>query len=287
MLLETLVGGIALGFVYGLVALTLILLVRTTGVLNFAAADLGMFCAFIGFAATATWHVSLLLAMAATAVMAFALGALLYLTIILPRTADPLMLSLRTLGILIVVRALAQREWGRGAPYEFPPIVPDGAINVLGLNVSYVQIAIIVVTFIVALAVAMLTQWTRIGLMLRAISSDREAASELGVPVIRVDLVAWCLATLVAGIVGVLVARLNYLSPDMMQPILLAGFAAAQLGDMRSIRAALPAGIALGILQSASSVYLNQPEWSQVLAFAMLAIGLLMRSRLQRRVVAT
>lgn len=123
--------------------------------------------------------------------------------------------------------------------------------------------------------------------MLRAVSADREAAAELGIPVLRIDLLAWCLATLIAGIVGILVAQLSFLAPDMMAPILLAGFAAAQLGDMQSMRIALLAGVALGIIQAVSSVYLNQPEWSQVLSFAVLAGGLLIRGQVRRRLVVT
>ena len=73
----------------------------------------------------------------------------------------------------------------------------------------------------------------------------------------------------------------------MMAPILLAGFAAAQLGDMQSMRIALLAGVALGIIQAVSSVYLNQPEWSQVLSFAVLAGGLLIRGQVRRRLVVT
>lgn len=287
MFLETLAGGVALGFLYGLVAITLILLVRTTGVLNFAAADVGMLCAFVAFAALTQWKLPVLPALAIAASFTIALGAVIYVAIILIRAADPVMLSLRTLGLLIIVRAVAYKLWGQNAPYTFPSILPSGAIDVFGLYVSYVQVAIIALTLVVALLLAVITGWTRMGLMLRAVSSDREAAADLGVPVVRVDLVAWCLATFVAGLVGTLVAQLNFLAPEMMSPILLAGFAAAQLGDMHSMRAALIAGLALGIIQSASSVYLNQPEWSQVLAFLVLTIGLLVRGRLRKKVVVT
>ena len=287
MLLETLVGGLALGFLYGLLALTLILLVRTTGVLNFAAADVGMLVAFIAFAALTQWELPVLPALGAAAVFSVALGAAIYAVIILVRVADPLMLSLRTLGLLIIVRALADKLWGGNAPYTFPRILPAGAIAVFGLNVSYVQVAIVVLTIVVAALLGVITGWTRIGLMLRAVSADREAAADLGVGVARVDLVAWCLATFVAGLVAMLVAQLNVLEPHMMAPFLLAGFAAAQLGDMQSMRAALLAGLALGVIQSASSVYLNQPQYSQVLAFAVLAIGLVVRGRLRKKVVAT
>ncbi len=287
MLAATIVGGIAIGFLYGLLALTLILLVRTTGVLNFAAADTGMLCAFVAFAAMTDLQLSPAPALLVTAVFAVAFGALSYGIIVLVSPAEPLILSLRTLGLLIIVRAGAYRLWGANAPYSFPRIVPDGGIAVLGLNVSYTQLGIIGLALAVAGAVGWMMRATRIGLILRAVSSDREAAADLGVAVARVDVVAWCMATFVAGVVGIMVAHLSSLSPDMMSPILLAGFAAAQLGDMQSMLVALVAGITLGIVQSVSSVYFNEPEWSQILSFAVLAGGLLLRGQLRRRVVTT
>lgn len=287
MLAATIVGGVAIGFLYGLLALTLILLVRTTGVLNFAAADVGMLCAFVALSAMTDFALSPALALLLTAVFAAAFGALIYGVIVLISPAEPLVLSLRTLGLFIMVRAGAYKIWGANSPYSFPHIVPDGRIAVFGLNISYTQVGIIVLALVVAAAVGWLTRATRIGLVMRAVSSDREAAADLGVAVVRVDLLAWCLAAFVAGVVGILVAHLSSLSPDMMSPILLAGFAAAQLGDMRSIPVALAGGVGLGIIQSVSSVYLNEPEWSQVLSFAVLAGGLLLRGQLRRRVVVT
>jgi branched-chain amino acid transport system permease protein len=287
MLLPTIVGGISLGFLYGLVALTLILLVRSTGVLNFAAADVGMLCAFVAFAALTQFQLPVATALAIAAGFAVVLGVIVYCGFILVRTADPLMLSLRTLALFILVHAVAYKVWGANSPYTFPRLIPEGGILVLGLNISFTQLAVIVLALVVALTVGWLTGATKIGLMLRAVSADREAAADLGVAVIRVDLVAWCVATLVAGFVGILVAQLHALSPDMMSPILLAGFAAAQLGDMHSMRTALIAGVGLGIIQSVSSVYLNQPEWSQILSFAVLAVGLLIRGQMRRRVVVT
>jgi branched-chain amino acid transport system permease protein len=287
MLAATVVGGISLGFLYGLIALTLVLLVRTTGVLNFAAADMGMLCAFVAFTAITQFQLPVAAALILTAVFAAALGAVIYGLLIVVRPAEPLVLSLRTLGLLIIVRALAYKLWGANSPYTFPRLIPNGGVVNLCLNVNYTQLGVVVLALAVAGAVGWVSGATRIGLMLRAVSSDRETARELGVAVFKVDLEAWCLATMVAGLVGILVAHLTFLSPDMMSPILLAGFAAAQLGDMQSTRVALIAGVALGIIQSVSSVYLNQPEWSLVLSFAVLAAGLLWRGRLRRRVVVT
>jgi branched-chain amino acid transport system permease protein len=287
MLAATIVGGITLGFLYGLVALTLILLVRTTGVLNFAAADIGMLCAFIAFSAIRYLQLPAFAALLLTLLFSAALGGAIYFVLMLGRRADPLILSLRTMGLMMIVRAVADKIWGGNAPYSFPQIFPAGGVEVFGLTVTFTQIMIIAMAIVVAVAVDIVTSATRLGLMLRAVSSDRVAAADLGVPVTRVDLMAWCMATIVAACVGMLVAQVNYLAPDMMAPILLAAFAAAQLGDMRSMRIAIIAGIALGIIQSVSSVYANQPVWSQVISFALLALGLVLRSRLQARIVSS
>lgn len=287
MLLATLAGGISLGFLYGLVALTLILLVRTTGVLNFAAAEVGMLCAFITFTALTQFHLPALVAVLLTLVFSALLGAAVYCGIVLIRPADPLTLSLRTLGLLLIVNSVAYKIWGANSPYTFPNILPHGFVTLFGFNVGYVQLLVIAFAILISLAVWVLTERTKLGLLLRAVSSDREAAADLGVPVISVDLMAWCLATTVACCVGILVAHLFFLAPDMMAPILLAGFAAAQLGDMKSARIALLAGVALGIIQSASSVYFNQPELSQILSFLVLTVGLIVRGKLHNRVVST
>ena len=196
-------------------------------------------------------------------------------------------LSLRTLALLLVVDAVAQKVWGPDAPYTLPRFLPDATFSVLGLSLSVPQITVIFLAICIAAAVAYVTNQTRVGLLLRAVSADRDAASDLGVSVIRVDLLAWCVSTGISCLVGILVAQINYLSPDMMAPVLLAGFAAAQLADMKSTSVALGAGVLLGLIQSTSAVYLNAPEWSQIISFLVLATGLLARSTLTRGIAAT
>src|SRR5690242_19923993 len=190
MLLATIVSGVSLGFLYGLVALTLILLVRSTGVLNFAAADVGMLSAFVAFAAIAQAGLPVPAALVLTGCFAILFGVFVYCSFILVRPGDALMLSLRTLALFILVRAVAYKIWGANSPYTFPRLIPEGGIAVFGLNVSFTQLLVIALALAVALAVGWLTSATKIGLMLRAVSSDRDTAADLGVPVIRVDLVA-------------------------------------------------------------------------------------------------
>jgi branched-chain amino acid transport system permease protein len=276
MLNATLVSGIVLGFTYGLLAVTLILLVRTTGVLNFAVAELATLFAFIAF----ELHRSGLNALATvliTLLCAAAAGPVIYAVIIRPRRTTPLFLSLRTLGLLLILQALIEMKWGPNAPYTFPALVSSGRFAIVGMNVTYVQLASVIAALVIATGVGALTRSPRVGLLLRAVSADREAAQSLGVNVVLVDLVAWSAACVVAAASGVLYAQQTVLEPEMLAPVLLAAFAAAQIADMKSMPVALGSGVLLGIVQSTSAVYLNQPAWSQILSFVVLVGALLVR----------
>lgn len=276
MLNAAVISGVVLGFTYGLLAVTLILLVRTTGVLNFAGAELGTLFAFVAFELDrAGFNVAETVGV--TAIVAAVTGPLIYVLIIHPRRSAPMFLSLRTLGLLLIIRALVDEEWGPKAPYTFPSLVATGRFSVFGLNVTYVQLVSVIAAVVVAAGVGALTRSPSVGLLLRAVSADRATAQALGVNVVLVDVVAWSAACVVAAAVGILYAQQTVLEPTMLAPVLLAAFAAAQIADMRTMPVALSAGVVLGVVQSTSAVYLNQPAWSQILAFAVLVVALLGR----------
>jgi branched-subunit amino acid ABC-type transport system permease component len=171
----------------------------------------------------------------------------------------------------LILQALIEMKWGPSAPYTFPALVSSGRFTVVGVNVTYVQLASVIAALAIAAGVGALTRSPRAGLLLRAVSADREAAQFLG------DVVAWSAACVVAAAGGVLYAQQTVLEPEMLAPVLLAAFAAAQIADMRSMPVALGSGVVLGIVQSTSAVYLNQPAWSQILSFVVLVGALLAR----------
>jgi branched-chain amino acid transport system permease protein len=287
MLGATVVNGVVVGMMYGLLAMALILLLQTTGVFNFAQGDLGMVVAFIAWLAITRGGLPVSVAVLLVLPVSAALGVLLYVVVIKPGRDDSVGLSLRSLGLLILLVALAQRWWGTHAPYTFPKLMPDGGVAVAGFNISYLQIATIAFTLALALLVGVVLQRTRIGLLIRAVRVNREAAADLGVDVAMIEYTAWATAGVVAGVVGILFAMMNFLAPAMMAPFLLSAFAAAMLGGLYSMTGALVGGIALGIVQSATSVYLNQPEWTSLIAFAILLAGLLLRRDSLRAAVST
>jgi len=271
-----LVAGVALGATYALLATTLILLVRTTGILNFAVAQMATLVSFIGFeldragiGAVAT----VLLTMLISGVM----GPLVYLLVIRPARTTAVYLSLRTLGLLLVLDAVVKQVWGAGAPYRFPRLLPSGQVQLFGTAVTYTQIGTAVAAAVVALAVGGLLRSPRLGLLLRAVAADRPAAARIGIDVRTADILAWGIVGVVCAASGLLYAQQATLAPGMLDGVLVAAFAAAQVADMRSLPVGLGAGLALGIVESLSSVYFNNPVITQVISFGILVVGLLWR----------
>lgn len=287
MLGATLVNGVVVGLMYGLLAMALILLLQTTGTFNFAQGDLGMLVAFISYVLITSGKLAVGWAVLAALPISAAIGTLLYFMVIRPGTADSTELSLRSLGMLVLFVAVAQRLWGTNAPYTFPKLLPDSGFALFNFNVTYLQVATLVFTLALALVVAAVLHKTRVGLLIRAVRANREAAAELGVNVMLIEVAAWAAAAVVSGVVGILFAMLNFLAPVMMAPFLLSAFAAAMLGGLYSMSGALAGGVLLGLVQSVSSVYLNQPEWTSLIAFFILLAGLLLRRDAARASVST
>jgi branched-chain amino acid transport system permease protein len=287
MLGATVVNGVVVGAMYGLLAMALILLLQTTGVFNFAQGDLGMVVAFIAWLMITRGGLPVPLAVLIALPISAALGVLLYFLVFRPGADDSIGLSLRTLGLLILLVAVAQRFWGTNAPYTFPKLLPDRGFAVLGFNITYLQLGTFVFTIALALAVGLVLQRTRVGLLIRAVRANREAAADLGVNVVMIEITAWATAGVVAGVVGILFAMLTFRAPAMTAPVLLSPLSSAMLGGLYSMSGALAGGMLLGIVQSASSVYLNQPEWTSLIAFGILLAGLLLRRDSLRTRVST
>lgn len=279
MLMPTLVNGVVLGLMYGVMAVALLLLFQTTGVLNFAQADVGMFAVFVTYWMLGATDIPVWWGIGAGLLIAAAMGYAMYLLLVRLRPTDSFQLSLRTLGLFLLLVALAERLWGAAAPYTFPNPFPSHMLRLAGFNVSFAQLAGVAVAVVIVAGIGIVFRYTSIGLLMRAVRSDREIATELGASVHSIDAVAWIASTIVALIVAILVAVTTFLTPTMMGPYLLAAFAAAILGGLHSMVGALIAGLFLGIVQSLGSVYMNQPTWSQIIAFAILLTGMILRER--------
>ena len=217
-----------------------------TGVANFAQGSLAMVAAFVTFMAATSWEWAPGLAAVCGLASAVLVSWLVYvLGLRFIQVSDHLYKGIATLAIDIILINGARLVWGPSS-YQFDTVLRGAVVSLGGLTLpmSYV------VTFLAALVSALLLQLflstTRTGIALRAVTQNTDAAVLMGVKLQTVSAFSWAICGLLAGIAGLLLAPVTYLSYNMMNPYLVRMFAAAALGGLTSVWGAIIGGITLG-----------------------------------------
>jgi branched-chain amino acid transport system permease protein len=251
-------NGIANGAIYAAVALSLVLIWRATRILNFAQAGMLMFTTFIAWAVIdsgASYWVGFVVALAA----GLALGAIVERIVIRPvEGAPPLNAVIVTLGLLILIQAIAGMIWG-GNPKSFPP-----AFSIKGYKVgdhtllfSPFDLFTVLVVLGMMLGLSVLFTRTSLGLRMRAAAFEPEVARLLGVRVAQMFTVGWALASVAASLAGVLIAPAVFVAPNNFDAVLVFGFTAAVLGGLESPPGALIGGMVIGLALSYVAGYIS------------------------------
>ncbi|HST81227.1 MAG TPA: branched-chain amino acid ABC transporter permease [Kineosporiaceae bacterium] len=262
-------GGIGTGAVYAAVALALVLIWRSTRIVNFAQGGMMMISTFVAWSVIGRTG-SFWLGLAAALLAGLILGAVVERLVIRPvESAPALNAVIVTLGLLVFLQALAGIIWG-GEPRSFPP-----AFGIVGFKIGDTRLLFSPSDLFAVLAVlglmillGLLFQRTSIGLQMRAAAFAPEISRVLGVRVGRTLTLGWALAALVGALAGVLVAPASFVSPNAFDEILVFGFTAAVLGGLDSPPGAVVGGLILGLLLS----YLAGYAGSDVVTLGALAI---------------
>jgi branched-chain amino acid transport system permease protein len=262
-------NGISTGAVYAAVALALVIIWRSTRIVNFAQGAMLMFTTFIASAVInggASYWVGFAVALAS----GFVLGAIVERVLIRRvEGAPPLNAVIVTLGLFVLLEAGAGMIWGN-TPRSFPPAFSIQGYDVGGTRLLFAPNDLFTVLVVAGVAVllALLFQRTSLGLRLRASAFAPEVARMLGVRVGRMLTLGWALAALVGSLAGVLVAPSVFVGPNQFDPILIFGFTAAVIGGLDSPVGAVVGGMLLGLALS----YVSGYEGSSLVTLAALVI---------------
>lgn len=245
-MIDAIIGGVATGSLYAMLAVGFVMVYAATGVANFAQGSLAMVAAFVTFMAATSWEWAPGLAAVCGLASAVLVSWLVYvLGLRFIQVSDHLYKGIATLAIDIILINGARLVWGPSS-YQFDTVLRGAVVSLGGLTLpmSYV------VTFLTALVSALLLQLflstTRTGIALRAVTQNTDAAVLMGVKLQTVSAFSWAICGLLAGIAGLLLAPVTYLSYNMMNPYLVRMFAAAALGGLTSVWGAIIGGITLG-----------------------------------------
>ncbi len=277
-LLSFLVAGLSAGSLYALVALGLVLVHRSTRVLNFAHGELATLGTFVAFE-LASRGLPFPAALLAGGLAAAAVAIGFFYAVLVPaqrRGASPLALLITTLGLAQVVHAFVLWRW-RAEPERFPfPIAETASVKLGPAVVSELSLASLAVGFLGASLLYVVVQHTRFGLALRALSENVAAAQTLGIPSRPVLASAWALSAFLAVVAGVFLAAQVLLDPFFMLDPFLKGLAAATLGGLDSLPGAVAGGFLLGAAEALTGAAIGL-EFKNSLAFVVIVLVLLVR----------
>jgi branched-chain amino acid transport system permease protein len=245
--------GLAMGGLYGLLALALVVIYRSSRLINFAQGELAMLSVYLCLSFLK--HANAWVAVPLALMVAFVVGALLEL-ILLRRFKDGRDLNavIVTVGMFTVINSVVLWLYGP-IQKSFPSPFGEGVTQVAGVGLSNQSIGAFLTALVVILLLFGIFQFTRIGLALRGVSQNWLAARVVGIPVERMFSFGWGISAVLGAIAGMLVAPKIFVFPSMMQNILVYSFAAAIVGGLESPTGAMVGGLLVGVIESLAAAW--------------------------------
>jgi branched-chain amino acid transport system permease protein len=273
------ITGLALGGVYALSGVGLVVLYRTTGVLNLAFGAVGAMGALIAWELinNAGWdeYPAYLVCILFGGVVTLAYGLVFG-----PPLAgrDPLVKATASLGLALILLGAMSWIWSDKARSMVLPTSNENFM-VSDLLVNYTQVIGFVFGVAVTVVTAAFLRFTGLGTAMRALANDREITATLGVPVRRVEAAAWLGSGLLAGVAGLLLSNLVGLDANTLTFLVISSLAAALIARLRSLFVTLIAGIVVGVVNAMVTPILSISEYRDMTPFVLAIIALLWLSR--------
>ncbi|MEJ0069053.1 MAG: branched-chain amino acid ABC transporter permease [Pseudomonadota bacterium] len=271
-------SGVAIGCIYGLVAIGFSMIYRAMGLVNFAQGDIVMLGAFVGYTILTISNnlpfvVVILLAMLVTGLFGAAIERLAFRPRML-RNASQIYLVLLTLGIGIVLSNAARLIWGANpVVYNIP--LSHEVLHIAGYPLPMVHLYIVATMAILLLGLQFFFTRSWAGLALRAVSEDRDTAQLMGIDTGHASTLAFAVASAIGAAAGVLYAPIFYVSFDMGL-IGIKAFAASVVGSFGNVLGAVIGGLVIGLSETIGA-QLIATEYQDSIAFATMILVLLVR----------
>lgn len=280
LLAQLMIYGLVVGTLYGVVAMSFVLIYKATQVVNFAQGELLLIGAWVCWALLTKYQVPFWIGMPITLVFMFIFGVLIQIVILRPMIGEPIIsVIMVTIALSTVFQALM--KWIFGVNLQpFPQVFATSTVTIFGLTIQTVYIMSLIVSGLMMAGMAYFFKASKYGLAMRATAFNQQVAQSLGISVKNVFAVAWAISAVVSAVAGVVVAVVNGVSAG------LAGygikvFPAVILGGLDSVGGAVLGGIIIGLLENLAqfvdSQYLHWGNLYEVAPFYVLIIVLMIK----------
>ena len=274
MLGQLIVSGLAVGACYALLAIAMVIIYKTSEVLNFAQGEMAMISTYVAFSLLESYHVPFEWVVVLTFLFAILLG-MFFEIVFLRQAKDPTVIGLIiiTLGFEMILMGFAGWKWGpdqRSFPF---PVSNVETYNISGLLISKINFWTILITLVLMFILFLFFRYTKLGIAMRATQQNQLAARVMGIRTKWILSFTWAISSMVGAVAGMLIAALGILDPPMMMDPLLKGFASGVLGGMTSLPGTAVGGAMLGIIENLFGGYISL-SFKSVVAFIIIVLML-------------
>lgn len=255
-LLQGIITGLAVGSIYGLSALGFVLIYKSTGILNVAQGGLVMLGAFLCYTFSSSIGMPLWLAFIASVAASFVLGLVIDRLLFRPMIGQPILgVVMMTIAFLSVLEGMATLIWSVNY-YNYPRVFSEKPLDFGGVILSHEYLWAMILCAFIFLLFVLFFRYTRIGLRMRAVSEDQQAAQAAGVGVKRAFSLSWAIGTAVAAVAGIILGLVSMVYFGLSF-IGLKALPVVILGGLESFGGAILGGIIIGLLENLAGIYLE------------------------------
>jgi branched-chain amino acid transport system permease protein len=269
-------AGIAVGSVYGLLAIGYTVIFSATGVFNLAQGDLIMCAVMLSYVMLDLAHVPQIVAFIVVIVGLPVLALIEERTVVRPflsRGKYNIGWFISTLAFSLIVETVVTIWYGNNPPAAIPSPLPSTAVRVGGLSLTWQQLLCVFALVVVTIVLDLFYRRSWLGTAMRATAEARDIASLRGISPNRMSALAFAISGLLAGIAGFVIAPILFADPTIGLTYSVKGFIALAIGGFGSMRGAIVGGLALGIGEQLFDLYIS-PQFEIVAGLILLAATL-------------
>ncbi len=271
--LQMIASGIAVGSSYALMGLAMVIIYKTSEVVNFAQGEMALLSVFLTYMGLEYYHIPYYIAFPGALAFAVFLGCFLEFAV-LRRAKEPNVLGMIIITIGLEMILLGFVSWKFGAdPKTMPfPVSPYDSVMIGEVFVSALEVLTFVVALTVMVILFLFLRYSKLGVAMKATQQNYTAARLMGIKTNRILMITWGISSLVGCVAGLLIAPVT-MQPYMMWDPMLKGFAAAVMGGMASLPGSVFGAYIIGIIENLFGGYVSI-EFKSVVAFMIIVLVL-------------
>ncbi|WP_298375997.1 branched-chain amino acid ABC transporter permease [Azospirillum sp.] len=278
LLFQLLVNGLIVGALYGVVAMSFVLIYKASRIVNFAQGEFLLIGAWTCWWLLTSWQLPFWIGFPITLVFMLIFGVVLQVVVLRPMIGEPIIsVIMVTIGLSIVFQAAMKWMFGVFAK-PFPQIFASPTLDVFGLQVQTVYVVSLGISILIMAGFGWFFKYSRLGLAMRATAFDQQVAQSLGISVRQMFAMSWAISAMVSAVAGVTVGVVNGVS-SALSFFGIKVFPAVILGGLDSVIGAVIGGLIVGVLENVAhyldSQWLNWGNMYEIAPFYVL-IAILM-----------